>query len=57
MIHSAIRGGTAAERLGEGNVCGILGIVKGLDVKGGRGVAWGRGSGHGVCDQRRATRL
>lgn len=56
MIHCAIRGGTAAERLGDGDVCGILGIVKGLDVEGGGGVAWGRGSGHGVCDQRRRTR-
>jgi len=41
-----VRGGIAEERLRYGDVCGVLGIVKGLDMDGGGGVAGGSSSGH-----------
>jgi hypothetical protein len=43
MIHWAVRGGIT-ERYGD--VCGVLGIVKGLDMEGGGGVIRGRSGRH-----------
>jgi hypothetical protein len=41
-----VRGGIAEERLRYGDVCGVFGIVKGLDMERGGGVAGGSSSGH-----------
>ena len=45
MIHWVI-GGIAEVCLRYGDMCGVLGIVKGLDMEGGRRVARGRDGRH-----------
>jgi len=46
MIHWAICGGIAEVCLRYGDVCGVLGIVKRLDMEGGGRVARGRSGRH-----------
>jgi len=46
MIHWTICGGIAEVCLRYGDVCGILGIMKGLDMEGGGRVARGRSGRH-----------